>query len=159
MGDRVLNVKNLKGEMDLVDVEHELDDVGGLLLGSDLPLAAALLSQARCTLNSQPVFLIPIGDPIMKLGIRGDPKVYATIQASMALLNEGKTVIMTSAGLLNTTELNIRSCDETLHDELSLIEQVEDEMKAGDGSEMHAIGIELLGDEAGHHVQVVGLGL
>ena len=101
----VCDVQDLEIQSRSVSLEHKLDVIGDLPPGSVLPLLPGELTQPGQTGNGEPIFVGPVGDPVVELGVDGNLKADLTLETAVTALEVGHPVLVMSNLLLNLNEL------------------------------------------------------
>ena len=137
-------------EVGAVDVEHQLDEIVDLFLGSLLPvLVAEIAWQTLATHNGHAILFGPIQDPIVELGTGREPVLGGADLMIVLALEVGQAIVVTTNRLLHDYKLLIGDLHRDLKSTDGLIEEVEDVVQARNWSQENATGHQVLAAEAG----------
>lgn len=103
----VVDVQDCVVQPDVVDFQHQLDDVVDQSLGCHLPIARVQIWKTLCAEDGDPVLLRSVEHPVAELGVGGSLDADAAVETVMTLLQEHNPIIMMATKLVDTVELSI----------------------------------------------------
>lgn len=144
---RVVDVKNLKINVGLVNLENQTNEVTNLALGLHLPVSVVQIrGQPWQPLNGQPILERLVALPVIELFVLDSLQVHAMIQLRVPALKVGDAIIVKSDIFADAQHLLVHGRPSRAKDVNGLVKQMENIEKAGDGGQTNTVGGALLID-------------
>ena len=152
--ERIGDVNNLKFQSGAVGLQDEHNGVMHLPLDGLRPLLPGHTGNPGQPLNADPIFVVPVLDPVVKLCIGSNLGADLLVQADMAVLQVGHPIFMVSDLFLNLDELTVGIESVTPDQHFSLIKDMKHVVEAGNWRQMNPVGEQVLAGETGNQTKI-----